>query len=496
MKRFFKFIKRILKFILIIFLVLLSGSLIFNKCNKKKSDDKNIAKTKSEITNCESLAEITASETNRITKSNKAITQHQTVNIQKTPYFDFEYNFVNSYFEIYLDNVPTQALVPIFYTFEIVITSGNAEKVNLKPVLVEFSWGKRTNLTKRSDEIFSATFIPAKTKYQFIIDYSFVSEPVENITGRAYFYQGVYTAGYSAGIDAGIEYGKNEGYNHGLTDGTQLASYGIFKNATVDLNIDYLSESGGKTLKKNYTNQIPLYISGGLSFQNLYNQYDTLTENNVLYEIESVNLQINLEVPFQYSKYQQFTIFSNAASDVNSIVLIDTSNKRYQGYFDHKNGGMSDFTGSSIDTSAPIKAIQLQFGRAMDTFSQATLTQDNSDFAAGYEYGYNQAISTGAAGSGNSDEAYNKGYSLGMTAGYDKAMAEGITAGGLFNGAISFVKMFFNLSSQFLQTKIVNDITLGLLVIGLPCAFMIVNLAIGLVKKVLGGRGASEGDDS
>lgn len=110
----------------------------------------------------------------------------------------------------------------------------------------------------------------------------------------------------------------------------------------------------------------------------------------------------------------------------------------------------------------------------------------------GEAYGFQNGFASGY-GEGRQD-----GYDDGYRAGYDQGFIEGgdanleITQAGIFYGAITFVKTFFNLTSDFLGTKIVGDITFGLLVVGVPCAFMFVNLAIGLVKKFLGGRGADE----
>lgn len=132
----------------------------------------------------------------------------------------------------------------------------------------------------------------------------------------------------------------------------------------------------------------------------------------------------------------------------------------------------------------------------VDRFFNLSCTQitNPSQYQTGFDNGYTEGETNGRTqgieiGYG---QGYPEGYGAGLIDGYDKAVNEGASGSGLFYGAISFIKTFFKLTTNFLGTKIIGDITFGVLVVGVPCAFMFVNLAIGLVKKFLGGRGADE----
>lgn len=110
---------------------------------------------------------------------------------------------------------------------------------------------------------------------------------------------------------------------------------------------------------------------------------------------------------------------------------------------------------------------------------------------AGWSEGFNQGRDQGW------QDGYNQGYEIGRNDGISQGGDANIeiTQQGLFYGVVTFTRMFFSLATSFLSTPLVGDLTLGLFVIGIPCTFMLINLAIGLAKKWLGGRGASEGDD-
>lgn len=115
--------------------------------------------------------------------------------------------------------------------------------------------------------------------------------------------------------------------------------------------------------------------------------------------------------------------------------------------------------------------------------------------AEGFQEGYNEGYSY------KQEDEYWRGYNEGQVNGKDVGYKQGFVDGkadalsdtysaqGIFAGAIAFVKLFFQLATQFLNTAIIGDITLGVIVIGLPAAALLLNLVAGFIKKLLGGKG-------
>lgn len=315
-----------------------------------------------------------------------------------------------------------------------------------------------------------------------------------------------YKQGYTEGTETtdgykeGYENGYNTGKEEGKAEGAELAQYGIFQNATVDAVFDYGDappEAPEQTITITKNGLTPIYVSNGINTNAIWKSNEIYNNGTYDYTLESANLIINLSKPFIYSNDSPILINGPSVSLLDQIILIDTNNNQYYAQIEYNSSGKnySKVSEKELSQMGLIKAIKIGFGRASDTLKNVTIAQDNGNYLGGYTSGYNNGLTDGKEeGYENGyGEGYDKGYDEGESQGYTNAVAEGTTQSGIFYGAIAFTKMFFQLGTQFLGTKIAGDITLGLIVIGLPCAFMIINLGIGLVKKLLGGKGASEG---
>ncbi len=309
-----------------------------------------------------------------------------------------------------------------------------------------------------------------------------------------YFYVGSYVPGYGQGLAAGIQ----QGYQDGLIEGTSQAKYGIFNKATVTAYLGFYDVTGSnEDYYETFNNLIPNYISNGVDFTPIASKYEIYTPSNGhTYYLESADITVNFATPFVYNKNSPF-LLKGDVSLVDMIKFTDINNKNYFAEFKYNsnNPNIAEFPADSqIQNAAPIKSVNLFFGRASDTLRGAMLTQDNGNYYAGYESGYNDGLEQGK-GNGY-DAGYNTGYDKGITEGkaegYAQAIAEGVSQEGIFNGALAFIRTFFQLTTQLLKTKIVGDIDFGLIIIGLPAVGMLANLVMGFVKKHLGGRGADD----
>lgn len=94
---------------------------------------------------------------------------------------------------------------------------------------------------------------------------------------------------------------------------------------------------------------------------------------------------------------------------------------------------------------------------------------------------------------------YELGYEDGFEAGEDKGYQDGFDAGYLeggdnialsfFNGAMKIIELIFSSLVQLLDTALVpgTPITMGLVFLGIPGAFMILGGVVNLVRRLLGG---------
>lgn len=470
--------KKIIKLIFIAILIFLVSGIILTKCtNCGKKKESSIAYAAEE---------------------NISLYSSNSINLNNQLNNNF-YHFEGEEFgggslilsEIFITNLPSYN-----FTLEILLNSSLPYYFNL---LIFNASGQRVDAIRmtQSDNLFYYSVIYDDSFYSMVLHCIYLdglSTQKYDYNFNLYFYAGEYVPGYGQGLAAGLQQGKAEG--------AQIARYGIFQNSTVSGEFVYSANNSDATtheFTKNVSGLIPDYISNGINTGSIYSNYQVTYLNGYQYSLYNVTLVINLSEPFSYSNSQPILINGPSTSLVSGIVFIDINNRRYYCEFVYNPTGSnySKVDENIVSTMAPIKAMELYFGRAADTLDNVSIFQDNGNYIGGFTDGYNDGFNDGKLEgfSLGNKTGYDKGYAEGEGAGYSKAISEGVSQIGLFTAAVSFIKLFFQLVTTFLETKIAGEITLGLLVIGLPAAFMIVNLAIGLVKKFLGARGASEGND-
>lgn len=378
---------------------------------------------------------------------------------------------------------------------------------DFEKVTFDYSWNFHyffrsidTNQVVKADVI-SGNYVTLNTAdykntYLQLVLYYYSAQPDVNYTFDFKVY--VYTGDYKPGYGEGYTNGYNDGKSDGLVEGSDVAQYGIFQRSLIDAQFTY--DVNGKNVVINKKGLRPNYISNGINTAQIYDDNDYIIENGEEYYLERAIIKINFINPFTYSNNRPILLNGDVAT-IPSITFIDVTDKKYNVPLSPVENGRygklkTVATDEDLIRMQNISSIEIMFGRALDTFANVSIMQDNGNYSGGFTAGYNEGLSDGQTKGEEIgyDKGYNQGFKEGESEGYANAVLEGTTNLGIFSAAVSFIKIFFQLTTQFLGTKIAGDITLGLLVIGLPCAFMIVNLAIGLLKKWLGGRGASEGD--
>lgn len=478
MKKFFK----ILKFILIGFLIFLVFGTVLTKCANCKNNPTttNVRFVSNNYAKSVSTDMQIYSDTHSY-NFNYNIATYQFLNFKGKTKPD-NYNII---LNIIFYELPKQIITfelinqlneDFTFNFYALTTNGNYKYTETFEQYLTYNFN--------DDEVTGATFTVSTSNNLIEYDYNF----------NMYSYIGAYVPGYGQGLAAGLQQGKAEG--------AEIAKYGIFQNATVDAEFTYGEPdppTRPDTFKENVSGLIPSYISNGINTYPIWTQYETLERNNSTYTLESANITINLIEPFAYSNNAAILINGPSVSLIDSIILTDINNQKYTAEIVYNPSGpnFSKVDEEIIKTMGLIKSISVYFGRASDTMNNVSIVQDNGNYVGGFTSGYNDGYNDGRfeGESAGYDKGYNKGFNEGESQGYANAVSEGVSQMGLFSAAVSFIKVFFQMTTEFLGTKIVGDITLGLLVVGLPAAFMIVNLAIGLAKKFLGGRGASEGGE-
>lgn len=299
--------------------------------------------------------------------------------------------------------------------------------------------------------------------------------------------------------------GFQDGFQSGTANGAEIAQYGIFQNAKIDAEFTYYNGE-----KLTVTDLTPQYIANGVYFQAIAKQYE-LYENNPDNTLETAKITIKFINPFMYSN--DMPLVHSGDTDVQSFILTQVSGIKTSGQFLYK--GISETTPfisgqSYIDNDygmSPVESIQIFYGRAIDTLNSAQLIQTDGNYYGGYSTGFNEGKEAGKeegyeygfdegkevgkeeGKKEGYENGFKKGFNDGELQGYANAVEEGVSQLGIFNGAVAFIKIFFQLTSDFLGTKIVGDISFGLIVIGLPAVFMIARLVLGFIKKFLGSRG-------
>lgn len=508
MKKFLKILKKIFITILIVFIALMAFGAILTKCGKEDVREHTASAATEEVEE-----EITSSKNEIIPRIDSG-----TGNFNfNDSWYNFTYNFTGTFYQRIMVNVP----VDVQITVELLIKNNVTGLVKLIPVMIVNPWGARTSFIKRTDNLYTCTFTPTVTSYQFLIDWSNKNESLTELVGSVYVYYGSYVPGYGQGLAAGIEQGYQNGYNQGAADTSAKYIAGIFGNATakfaytnqptyyslefMDLQLevnDYVSFLGFPTLTTNYDYYVlqidfpeKVHYTSGL-FQFIFNNEMPLQANGFIPSLRS------LDPSFITISFNNGTASDNLFSNSNlriPVVYVQGTNYSYELSNLWLSQNSVDFQSITICTKLiPDSARYPEPYQTLQALKFSNGYSDNANYYAGYDSGYNVGYTDGEnKGYGNGIEVgYNNGYDTGLKEGeingYTKAVAEGVSQEGIFYGAISFLRTFFQLTTQFLGTKIVGNITLGLIVIGLPAVGLIGNLAIGFVKKVMGSRGADE----
>lgn len=514
MKKFFKILKRIFIAILIVFIGLMAFGAILTKCGKADAREY----TASAATEEPEVVEVHPRNINNGIMPLDGSTTGSDFNFNDV-WFNFEYDFNSSYYYKVMDNVPAGVQI----TVEFVVKTNITGLVDLVPTMIVDPWGARTGFTKQTDNLYTCTFTPTVSLYRFLFDYYNKSEDLTKLEGSVYVYYGSYVPGYGQGLAAGIQQGYQDGYNQGASDTSSKYIAGIFGEATAqfgytnqpvyssiqfsdiqkDIN-DYVSFTGFPELTENYSYYVinivfpeKIHYTSGL-FQFIFNNKMPVESNGFVPSLQSLDssfITITFNSGTDGSKNQIF-VSNNLRIP---IVYVEGTNYSYEISNTWLSQFSVDFQSITICTKLiPDAARYPNPYQTLQSLKFSNGYSDNANYYAGYDTGYNDGYDKGEnAGYGNGiKEGYNNGYDVGLKEGeingYTKAVAEGVSQEGIFYGAISFLRTFFQLTTGFLGTKIVGNITLGLIVIGLPAVGLIGNLAIGFVKKVMGSRGADE----
>lgn len=301
-----------------------------------------------------------------------------------------------------------------------------------------------------------------------------------------------YTTGYNAGYDDGYDVGYDEGYDDGtaaggggeggdgygagyaagLKDGTEIGISGIFAGATLS---GTLTDTSGNVYP--FNNIAADYINGGIKFNTLYAYLENVKDQDYW---GSVDLTINFT---DYVGTSDNISFYVTDSDVMGLTMYLQRNERIVKEFNYLDGDKGNYLWGTTITPLEMRGLSfnkigLHFGRPVDTL-QTSFNYFSNQLNNAYGYGYQEGSSDGftAGFTAGKDE----GIEIGKLDGYAQAVEEGTNASGMFFGAISIVRMLFTQAATLLALPIAGDITIGLIVIGMPAAFMLVDLVIKLV---------------
>lgn len=352
---------------------------------------------------------------------------------------NFTYNFSGSFYQCIIVDIP----VGVNITCELNIKNAISNKVTLNPVMIVNPWGDRTPFSWINDNLYVCSFIPTVSSYQFLIDWSGKDPSLTELLGSVYFYYGDYVPGFGQGLAAGIEQGKAEG--------SEIAQYGVFQDATVDAVFTYADDS-----KLTVTELTPDFLYQGIYLKSVWDKYWFKgSDSNTL---ESVEATINFKSSFLYKNSIPFV---QGCSDILSFIFTDVSGNKYSGDFLFAGSDMpfSYVPGQTyvedlgVEGAISVVSMKIFMGRAYDTLQEFSLTQVDGNYYGGYTNGYNEGKNDGEV----------SGYIKGEAAGYEKGHYDGyqegfnLAADGGFGWLISSVQ-------QFLDTKFFGDFGIGTLV--------------------------------
>lgn len=322
------------------------------------------------------------------------------------------------------------------------------------------------------------------------------------------------TPAYKEGYEAGFNAGQSAGYDAGYKDGYAQAEKDFTEGNTVELDQRPIYNS---------RLELPSPLAENTNYNYFGNYTADKTENKVIsiwnvpvdkdYFIQlrsdnqKVNFKyVNIEIynPFNekyyyfetLDNYKYINLYFTAEDFQNDYGFVPRIELRYRldnGYGEPQlNFILNMKTGIG---RAPINTYEAGYESGFeDGYESGYQKGFDEGYKSGFGEGKKEGIEEGFA-SGKEEgkkEGYEVGRQEGYEAGYTEAVNSDINASGLFYGAISFLKIFFSLATKFLETKIAGDISLGLIIIGIPAVFTIANMAMNLVKKLLGIGGGDE----
>lgn len=498
MKKFFKYIK----FIIIIVLVILIGGITITKCSNCKKEN-------------ETAVAFAAEEDIKLLSSKAASNS-----------IDFKGSLLSVPYYHYDDVLSTDGGNVLLYLnlFDYPINQSFTVEIinnNFNAFYIQFLGNDSWDNVLFSGQFDKSFYITLNQNDLVKIDYISIhigrGSSIQDIQLNLdfYFYAGEYVPGYGQGLAAGLQQGYQNGYNQGTAETAKNYSLGVFKNSIYQF--AYENNSSNLTINS-FINDLGIDYNGAVYFTD----YPYLSSNYKYYY-----LYVSFDSPFILNTNTfYFNFISKMGND--GFARIDFWNSEVNSVSDNLESSSfvlaqqvnqdkeNIYMVSSLNASLFGKTYNKMLIRTegadaynyLQSLKISTIATGESSYYIGYDKGYNNGYSDGEEFGFNTgyengtriteelkQQIHDTAFKEGESQGYANAVSEGASAMGLFTGAVSFVKVFFQLLTKLLETKIAGDISMGLLVIGLPAAFMIVNLAIGLVKKLLGARGASEGGD-
>lgn len=280
-----------------------------------------------------------------------------------------------------------------------------------------------------------------------------------NINFDTYFYYGDYVPGFGQGFQTG--------YEHGLAEGSGIAKYGIWQNATVDGKFTY--DVNNKDVVINGTNLKPDFEYGAIYFKTIAKQYEIYPNDPDIY-LSSANISIYLNEPMTYNPSLRPIV--NSGTSLINVTLIDSAGKRYdlevvteQGY------NILKFSNPDIQEVNNIVQIDFNVGRAADLLYEVYLISLDQSYYGGYSEGYNKGLDSGRS----------EGIVIGREQGYKNGYEEGKNASLSEQTGFSVItSMLSNVMSIF-ELKIFGWFGLGD-IIGIALIFGIVLFALKLIR--------------
>lgn len=275
-------------------------------------------------------------------------------------------------------------------------------------------------------------------------------------------------------------YGQKLGENQAI----ERYNLGLLRGSTFNIQVEY--EQGQTVTAENLT---PNITYNGINFNTAWKNYE-LYQGDRDNAMESVLLTLNLKEPFLFNMFPVYFIGDN---DVFDVTVISQSGDRYTAQINQtgtteKEEDRINITGDYPGTLI-VSAIQIKFGRAVDTFYNANIIIKSGDWLEGYNTGFTEGNEEGTqSGYENGftvgkNDGYTSGYNQGITDGYNEAVAEGLNTNGIFNAALNILKTLVLLLGQLFSKPIAGDLTIGFFVIGVPMTFKVIEMVINLIQK-------------